>query len=443
MTFQDLNLNSPLLNALEDMGHEQPTAIQSEVFPVAMSGKDLFGIAQTGTGKTIAYLLPCLRKWTFTKDKAPQILILVPTRELVIQVVEVAKALAAYTSMRVSGIYGGVNMLRQMDVVTEGCDVLVATPGRLLDFIFKGSIRMKSIKVLVIDEVDEMLNLGFRHQLINVLDLLPPKRQNLLFSATLTEDIEVLALQYFNQPVNLTTSAGPLAQIRQQGYPVPNFNTKINLLEYLLRQHPEMQKVLVFVTTKKMADQIYDQMVLRLDDPVGVMHSNKAQQNRFNTVQHFQDGDIRVLIATDIVARGIDVSFVSHVINFELPELPEQYIHRIGRTGRADQHGVAICFITEAEKEKQQAIEDLMQMAIPMAPLPDDLDISSVLTKDEQPVIAMKSVKVKLPKAGETGGAFHEKKDKNKKVNNPIRKKDKMKLKYKKPKTRGQKKKGS
>jgi ATP-dependent RNA helicase RhlE len=442
MTFQDLNLNTPLLNALDDMGHEQPTAIQSEVFPVAMSGKDLFGIAQTGTGKTIAYLLPCLRKWTFTKEKSPQFLILVPTRELVIQVVEVAKALAAYTSIRVSGIYGGVNMIRQMDVVTEGCDVLVATPGRLLDFIFKGSIRMKSIKVLVIDEVDEMLNLGFRHQLVNILDLLPPKRQNLLFSATLTEDIEVLALQYFNQPVNLTTSAGPLAQIRQQGYDVPNFNTKINLLEHLLRLHSEMRKVLVFATTKKMADQIYDQMVLRLDDPVGVMHSNKAQQNRFNTVQHFQDGDIRVLIATDIVARGIDVSFVSHVINFELPELPEQYIHRIGRTGRADQHGVAICFITEAEKEKQQAIEDLMQMSIPMSPLPDDLEISAVLTRDEMPVINMKSVKVKLPKAGESGGAFHEKKDKNKKVNNPIRKKDKMKLKYKKPKTRGQKKKG-
>src|SRR5580698_5748227 len=198
--FDELNLNKPLLDALDDMGLKHPTTIQRKIFPVIMSGRDVCGIAQTGTGKTFAYLLPCLRLWKYAKDRLPQILILVPTRELVVQVVEEVKKLAAYLTLEVVGVYGGVNMKPQALAVENGCDVIVATPGRLLDLALDGSLRMKGIKRLVIDEVDEMLNLGFRTQLTRILDILPPKRQNLMFSATITEEVEQLMDTWFVSP---------------------------------------------------------------------------------------------------------------------------------------------------------------------------------------------------------------------------------------------------
>ena len=429
-TFRDLNLGNPLWNALDDMGLSRPTPIQHEIFPLAMSGRDLIGIAQTGTGKTIAYLLPCLKRWQFSREKSPQILVLVPTRELVQQVAEVAKELTKYTSVRVAGIYGGVNMIQQQHIVTEGCDLLVATPGRLMDFLLKGTLKMRNLKMLVIDEMDEMLAQGFRHVISQVLDLLPVKRQNLLFSATITPDIEVLALQHFEDPVKLTASSGPLVGIAQSGWRVPNFHTKVNLLTWLLEEHPDMTKVLVFAATKKMADKLHHQMELHLPGETGVIHSNKAQQQRFGTVGSFAEGDMRVLIATDIVARGIDVSGVTHVINFDLPESPEQYIHRIGRTGRATASGTAMCFVSEADAPRLAAIEDLMCMKVPLADLPEEVTVSQQLLPEEKPVVAMKSVTVTLPKPGTTGGAFHEKKEKNRKTYN-LRPKDKARAKGK------------
>ncbi|MCF2487877.1 DEAD/DEAH box helicase [Dyadobacter sp. CY347] len=419
MTFEELNLTKPLLQALADLNYETPTAIQHKVFSVMMSGKDVCGIAQTGTGKTFAYLLPTLRQIEFSKDRLPQLLILVPTRELVVQVVEEVKKLSAYLTLEVVGAYGGGNIKVQMAELKNGADVVVATPGRLFDLALNGSLKTKAIKKLVIDEVDEMLNLGFRTQLKNILDLLPQRRQNLLFSATLTPEVEALMQTYFNNPVRIEAApvGTPLENIEQKAYNVPNFYTKVNLLDLLLEENADMTKVLVFVATKKLADQLFGQLELGYLNKIGVIHSNKEQNHRFNTVKQFHEGNYRVLIATDIIARGLDVAEVSHVFNFDIPEIPENYIHRIGRTGRADKKGVAISFITEGEKERQEQIEELMNYQIPIADLPENLKISEILTPDEEPQIYMKSIDVKLPKREAGGGAFHEKIDKNKKVN--------------------------
>ena len=444
MTFSELNLSTFLLNALDDMGYTEPTAIQGKVFSVAMSGADVCGIAQTGTGKTIAYLLPMLRQWKFTKDKSPTILVVVPTRELVTQVVATVEKLTKYMNVVAVGVYGGVNINTQKLSVEKKVDVLVATPGRLFDLAMNGSLKLKNIKRLVIDEVDEMLNLGFRTQLKNILDIIPQKRQNLLFSATLTEEVEELINTFFSNPVKVEAapSGTPLENIDQKGYEVPNFYTKVNLLHLLLTQDKAMTKVLVFAATKKLADELFAQLEAKFPGTAGVIHSNKEQNHRFNTVKQFQEGNYRFIIATDIVARGIDISEVTHVINFDTPDVPENYMHRIGRTGRAKSKGISITFITEKEKPLRENIEGLMNFSIPIVPLPEDLVISAELTEDEMPKVFMKEIQVKLPKKEEVGPAFHAKSAKNSKVNFVLSRKDRMMKKYGKAKTRGQKKKG-
>ena len=444
MTFADLNLNAPLLKALDELGFITPTTIQDKAFSVIMSGRDVCGIAQTGTGKTFAYLLPCLRQLQFSKDRFPQMLVLVPTRELVVQVVEAAQKLSAYRSLVVVGVYGGVNMKPQAEAMFNGLDILVATPGRLYDLILSGSLKTKGIKKLVIDEVDEMLNLGFRPQLRNIMDLLPERRQNLMFSATITPEVEELIDVYFNDPVRIEAAptGTPLANIEQLAYEVPNFYTKVNLLDLLLLNDEQMSKVLVFTATKRLADQLFEEMSLRYPEQTGVIHSNKEQNYRFNTVRSFKDSTFRFIIATDIVARGIDIAEVSHVINFDLPEVPENYIHRIGRTGRADKKGVAISFITEKDEESRNAIEELMQYSIPVVPLPTNLAISTELTEDEQPKVFHKEVEIKVQKRENVGAAFHEKSAKNSRPKQKkVSHKEKMMSKYGKPKSRGAKKK--
>jgi len=443
MNFTELNINSPLINALNDLGITQTTTIQERAYPAIMSGRDIVGIAQTGTGKTIAYLLPSLRLWKFTKEKHPQILIVVPTRELVVQVVEQVEQLTKYMHVRVVGVYGGVNMIRQTPFIVAGVDVLVATPGRLLDFALNGSLKLKSVKRFVIDEVDEMLNLGFRPQLIRIIDLLPPKRQNLMFSATISEDLKDLVHDFFVEPLEIEAAptGTPLENIKQIGFKVANFNTKVNLLEYLILNNPEFSKVLVFTSTKKLADSLFDELSPKFPDQIGLIHSNKSQNNRFESLRSFKENEIPILIATDIVARGLDISDVSHVVNFDVPEVAENYMHRIGRTGRADKNGVSITFITKADAENRTNIEGLMGRKIPIVSLPPDVVVSKELTMDEMPQIKMKNTLVSIPKKEEGGAAFHEKSEKNSQVNNKIRRQESMRLKYRKPKTRGQKKK--
>ena len=442
MTFQDLNLNTPLLRAVEELGFTEATTIQHRVFPIVMSGRDVCGIAQTGTGKTFAYLLPCLRQWKFDKNKDPQILILVPTRELVVQVVEAANKLTPYMSVTAVGVFGGVNINTQQIALESGADVLVATPGRLFDLIMNGAFKTKMIKKLVIDEMDEMLNLGFRKQITNILELLPAKRQNLLFSATITEDVEKLMNDYFSAPIRVEAAptGTPLENIIQNGYDIPNFNTKVNLLELLLASNEAMTKVLIFAATKALADELFEKLNEKFPETVGVIHSNKEQNHRFNTVKQFKAGVYKYLIATDVMARGIDVAEVTHVINFDTPDVPENYIHRIGRTGRADKKGISITFITEKEKVLQKAIETLMKQKIPMLALPADLEISEILTEDEKPKVRMKIIQIKVPKKEESGPAFHEKSAKNSKVNVRKNRKEIMQKKYGKPISRGGKK---
>ncbi len=444
MTFEELNLSKALHNALSDLGYKNPTTIQEKGFSVMMSGRDVVGIAQTGTGKTVAYLLPCLRQYTFSKEKHPQLLILVPTRELVVQVVEEVKRLTVYMDVSVAGVYGGANISIQKELLHKGVDVLVATPGRLLDLALTGVLKLKAVKRLVIDEVDEMLSLGFRPQLTRIIDLLPPKRQNLMFSATITEEVEVFIKDYFNDPLKIEAAptGTPLENIVQTGYKVPNFNTKINLLQLLLDNNVEMKKVLVFASSKELADMLFDRTEARFPGQTGIIHSNKAQNHRFNAVKQFQNGTHRILIATDLVARGLDISEVSHVINFDTPEVPENYMHRIGRTGRADSKGNAITFITEKEKIQHKNIETLMKKKIKISSLPENLEVSDILIEAEKPKIKMKIVKVKIPKPEVFGLAFHEKSEKNKKTNNKVRRAEVLKAKYNKPKSARGKKRG-
>jgi ATP-dependent RNA helicase RhlE len=420
VTFNDLNLNKPILQALTELEFEYPTPIQEKAFSTIMSGRDVVGIAQTGTGKTLAYLLPILRQLTFSNQRDARILILVPTRELVLQVVGEINKLAKFCSFRVGAVYGGTNVNTQKQLVYSGLDIIVATPGRLLDLNFTGVLRLKSIQKLVIDEVDEMLNQGFRSQITSVLEIIPTKRQNLLFSATLTPEVQQLFEEYFNNPVKIEVAAHgtPLEKIVQQAYHVPNFNTKANLLEYLLQNNNDLSKVLVFVSTKKLADRLYDQMLLKFPDQVGVIHSNKAQNYRLHSLKQFTDGKTRMLIATDIVARGMDISDVSHVINFDTPDVATDYIHRIGRTGRADKDGVAITFVNEVEQEYQMVIEQLMKKPITVLPLPQEVEISTVYSEEERPTDLYNIDYLKGKGAKPRPSlAFHEKKEKNKKVN--------------------------
>ncbi len=444
MKFTDFNLNTPLLNALDEMGLSEATPIQEQIFPVAMSGRDVVGIAQTGTGKTLAYILPLLRNLKYSKQKHPRVLVLVPTRELVEQVVGEFEKLTEYINCRIAGVYGGTNINTQKQVVYNGLDVLVATPGRLIDLALTGTLRLKAIQKLVIDEVDEMLNLGFMPQLTQIVDLIPEKRQNLMFSATLTFDVENIINQYFYNPIKIevASSGTPLDNIFQSGYYVPNFYTKINLLLYVLDTNHGTDKVLIFVKSRQLADILYQNLEEIFEEEVGVIHSNKSQNFRFRMIEEFTQGSLRLLIATDLISRGLDINNVTHVINFDIPEEPEAYMHRIGRTGRAEAEGSAITFITEEDKAQWHSIEKLMNTKVKVQELPMDVEISDLVLDSETPVVAGKLL-VKAPNVDTSKGkAFHEKKEKNKKVNLGGSYRRELAAKYKKPKTRGQKPKG-
>jgi ATP-dependent RNA helicase RhlE len=417
--FEELNLSSSLLKALADLEFVNPTPIQEKAFPVVMSGKDVIGIAQTGTGKTLAYLLPILRQFTFSNQKDPRILILVPTRELVIQVVEEIRKLTTYMTVRVVGVYGGTNINNQKQELYDGLDILVATPGRLVDLSMTGILRLKSIQKLVIDEVDEMLNLGFRAQLISLMEIIPVKRQNLMFSATLTEDVEKLIADFFSNTtkIEVVPHGTPIKKIIQFGYHVPNYNTKVNLLELLLAENKEYNRVLIFVNTKKTADRLFERIEAKFPGKVGILHSNKSQNFRINALKYFEEGVTRILVTTDVIARGLDISDVSHVINFEMAETPGDYINRNGRTGRANKDGVAISFINEKEKTLQLEAEVFMNMEIPIEPLPENLVISNVFTEEENPSNLFDKNYFNANSIKFSQGAYHEKKEKNKKIN--------------------------
>ncbi len=418
MTFEELNLTKPLQNALSDLGFEFPTTIQSKAFSVVMSGKDVCATAQTGTGKTIAYLLPYLQNFKFQKDKKPNLLILVPTRELVMQVVEMAINLTKYMNVETVGVYGGANIKVNIADIREGCDILVATPGRLIDLFNNGTLKGKGIKKIVIDEFDEMLELGFRAQINQILEKVSERNQFLLFSATITPESEKFVESNFKNPVRIEAApvGTPLENISQIKYILPNFFSKIDVVNELLKL-PAFEKIILFTSTKALADKVFEEFSSDYEGEIGIIHSNKAQNFRFNSINSFQNGSLKILIATDIVARGIDVANVSHVINFDIPDSPEAYTHRIGRTGRIGKIGNAITLLTHNEIDKLAKIEAFMNLKIEDGILPDQIDLDNYAVEEVEPEISTKMVKLKLKKAENFGGAFHEKIDKNKKVN--------------------------
>ena len=437
--FSEINLNKQLQNAISDLGFSDQTPIQEKTYSKILGGKDLVGIAQTGTGKTIAYCLPLLQELSYSNQSNPRILILVPTRELVSQVVETLESLTEYITCRIVGVYGGTNINTQKIMLQDGADIVVATPGRLYDLALCRALQLKGIKKLVIDEVDVMLDLGFRPQLINIFDLLPEKRQNIMFSATMTEEVDTLITSYFSrsEKVQIALSGTPLDNISQTKYSVPNYYTKVNLLSYLLRDKDEMEKVLVFVSSKKIADRLFDQLEEVFVSDIAVIHSNKSQNYRFKSIRRYDEGSCRVLVATDIIARGLDLDKISHVINFDTPMYPENYMHRIGRTGRAEEKGKSILFFTEREEKYKEYIEDLMQYEIPQLDIPDHVQITQQLTEEEHKANG-KNFYRNIKKV-EKNPAFHEKKEKNLKVNDRDKWRKERRLKYKKPKSRGDK----
>ncbi|MFD2726225.1 DEAD/DEAH box helicase [Hyunsoonleella rubra] len=441
MNFQDLNLNTPLYNALDDLGFAKPTPIQAEAFNVVASGRDVVGIAQTGTGKTFAYMLPILRHLKYSTQHNPRVLVLVPTRELVVQVVEEIQKLSKYINNRVLGVYGGTNINTQKQAVAQGLDIIVATPGRLYDLAVSRVLQLKSIQKLVIDEVDVMLDLGFRHQLVNIFDILPERRQNIMFSATMTQDVDTLISDFFKSPIRISiaVSGTPLENISQHRYKVPNFYTKMNLLVHLLNNEDEFNKVLIFVAYKRMADRLFEKLETHFKNDICVIHSNKTQNYRLRSIEAFGSGEHRILIATDVMARGLDIGNISHVINFDTPEYPENYMHRIGRTGRAERKGEALVFSTEKEQEAIEKIEGLMQMEISVLEIPEAVEISTELIDEERPQLKERNNPTKRRDEEAPGPAFHEKKDKNKKVNLGGSYRREIAKKYKKPKTRGDK----
>jgi ATP-dependent RNA helicase RhlE len=416
-TFEKFNLPKSVQKAIDELGFVTPTPIQEKSFSVIMSGRDMMGIAQTGTGKTFAYLLPLLKLYKFTPTNTPKIVILVPTRELVVQVVEEVEKLTKYMSVSILGIFGGVNINTQKKAVYEGVDILVGTPGRTMDLALDAVIRFDETQKLVIDEFDEMLNLGFRTQLTALLAMMKTKRQNILFSATMTDEVDAVLNDFFDFPeeVTLAASGTPLENITQITYNVPNFNTKVNLLKHLLETNESMERVLVFVNNKKISDMLHTRIEEDFEGQFGVIHSNKSQNYRLSTMAEFQEGNLRGLITTDIMARGLDISNISHVINFELPEFPELYMHRIGRTGRADATGTAISFITPREEEFKVEVEVLMNQELEIAEFPEEVEISAKLIEPEKDRQPIKFLMKKQKLSGD--GAFHEKDKKNKKVN--------------------------
>ncbi len=417
-TFDKFGIGKSILKALDEIGFQEPTPVQEMAIPVIKSGRDILGIAQTGTGKTAAYLIPILMKLVKAEGTDPRALILVPTRELAIQVGEDIAELTQYTNIRSAVVFGGIGWTKHAEMVEPGVDIVVATPGRLWDLYTIGALRLKRIKILVIDEADRMLDMGFMPQLNQLFEVIPPKRQNLLFSATFSDKIELISNEFLTFPtrVEVAPSATPVDKVEQYFYRLPNFRTKLNLISYLLFNTEIYKRVIIFCSTKENAEFVFKVLDRKVEGEVRVLHSNKAQNTRINAIQAFKEGNVRVLISTDVSARGIDVSLISHVINFDLPTHYEDYVHRIGRTARANHHGVAISFLKPDEEFHLENIEKLIRMEIPELPIPEEVEVVESSRSEMQEIAREMDRQKKLADTG-FKGAFHEKKERRKKKN--------------------------
>lgn len=365
MTFNDLTIIEPVLKALVKEGYDTPTPIQEKAIPIIMSGKDVLGCAQTGTGKTAAFSIPVIQQIlsgsensSDKKKKKLKALILTPTRELALQVYESFVKYSVFTSLKSSVIYGGVNQSRQVSSLRKGVDILIATPGRLLDLAQQGFVDFSHVEYFVLDEADRMLDMGFMPDIRKIVSSLQKKRQTLMFSATMPAEIEKLAVTLLYKPekIEITPESSVVDAISQYVYFISREN-KTMLLSDVLSQ-PDIDTALVFSRTKHGADKISKKLLKqRINNEV--IHGNKSQNARQKSLMNFKKKKIKILVATDIAARGIDVSRISHVINYDMPEDPETYVHRIGRTGRAGNMGTAISFCDNSEKKHLKSIQKL------------------------------------------------------------------------------------
>ena len=420
-TFADFKLNKQLLNAIEEAGYSEPTPIQKKAITPILAGQDIMGVAQTGTGKTAAFILPMLMKLKYAQGEHPRALILLPTRELAIQIGENIELLGKYTDLRTVVLYGGLGPKSQIEALSKGVDIVVSTPGRFLDLYSAGHIFPRMLQFLVLDEADKMMDMGFIGAIHRVLEVVPRKRQNLLFSATMSELVHKIAGDFLAFPlkIEVDAQATPAETVSQSLYHVPNLKTKINLLHHLLKDEEAFHRLMIFCRTRVVADNVYAFISRRYGaEDVRVVHANKGQNTRINSIDAFKEGKVRILVATDVAARGLDVSDVSHVINFDVPIIVEDYVHRIGRTGRALKSGEAITFCNPAEEYTVKLIEKLMKQKIPVKSLPEEVFVEKT-PYDEKQAIEREIDNQKRKDDPDFKGAFHEKKLSNQKVNRP------------------------
>lgn len=366
MSFESLGLSAEILRAVAEQGYTQPTPVQAKAIPIVLEGRDLLAGAQTGTGKTAGFTLPLLERLRQqpATHKAPRALVLTPTRELAAQVQESVHAYSKYLALRSTVIFGGVGINPQIEALKRGVDILVATPGRLLDHAAQRTVDLSRIEILVLDEADRMLDMGFIHDIRKVLALLPPQRQNLLFSATFSDDIRRLAGRLLNDPahVDVAPRNSTAERVKQVVHPVDK-GRKRALLSHLISRG-DWRQVLVFTRTKHGANRLAEQLN-RDGLEAAAIHGNKSQSARTKALSDFKQGAIRVLVATDIAARGLDIEELPHVVNFELPNVPEDYVHRIGRTGRAGAAGEAVSLVSADESKQFAGIQRLLKREIP------------------------------------------------------------------------------
>jgi ATP-dependent RNA helicase RhlE len=418
MSFEDLKITKQFLNAIKDSGFEEPTPIQTKAIPPISAGQDVVAIAQTGTGKTAAFALPILQKVKYAQGDLPRALVLVPTKELVIQVHSVFKSLSVYTDLRCLALFGGVGPKSQLEELENGSDILISTPGRFMDLYLRNGLDPKKIKTLILDEADKMMDMGFMPQLRNILEIIPNKRQNLLFSATFPDRVEKLSEEFLLWPTRIEVSppATPVSTVTQIKTAVPNIRTKLNMVSHLLIDIYPDDRALVFVRTKEQAETISKFLERTISGGVRGLHSNKAQNTRLHTMSLFREGAIRVLVSTDVSSRGIDVPETKLVINCTVPRNSADYVHRIGRTGRAFREGVAHTLYDPSEESYLNAVESYLpsKNVITEVPIPDCVQI------EETPMYEAKDMARDIDAQKRRAdpsfkGAFHEKKhNKNK-----------------------------
>ena len=409
-SFEDLKIAKSILVTLEEIGFHEPTPVQEEAIPKINSGVNVVGVAQTGTGKTAAYLLPLLTKLRKPEGTDPRVIIIVPTRELSIQVGDDIEELTGKSEIRHASVYGGIGWTKHAAMLKAGVDILVATPGRMWELYQNGALSFKKVKYLVIDEADRMLDMGFIPQLRQLLEVLPNRRQNLLFSATFSEIIEKMATEFLDHfdKIEVAPSATPVELVTQKAYKVPNYRTKLNLIHHLLKDEELFNRVIIFVNTKEHAEEVFS-AIKRAEGEKRILHSNKGQNTRINAINAFKKGEVRILITTDVSARGLDASLVSHVINFDLPASYEDYVHRIGRTARAGNKGDAISLIDPADEWHLKKIEELIRMPLPMQPLPEGVEIIDTEFNEKQELLREIDRQRKIDDPT-FKGAFHAKK---------------------------------